>query len=106
MLFIKVIKDTALPLKSSPYQWNLTQHDKPYKPNGSMALTQKNHNGGLQQVERRESLILQMNRIEKSEKALNEDLVFSKTLKGKNKEFSFDLHLLYSTFGLRHWIKA
>ena len=66
-----------------------------------MALTQKNHNGGLQQVERRESLILQMNRIEKSEKALNEDLVFSKTLKGKNKEFSFDLHLLYSTFGLR-----
>ena len=43
-----------------------------------------------------------MSRIEKSEKALNEDLVFSKTLKGKNKEFSFDLHLLYSTFGLRH----
>ena len=52
MLFIKVIKDTALPLKSSPYQWNLIQHDKPYKPNGSMAPTQKNHNGGLQQVKR------------------------------------------------------
>lgn len=68
-----------------------------------MAPTQKKSQWGFTAgKERRESLILQMSRIEKSEKALNEDLVFSKTLKGKNKEFSFDLHLLYSTFGLRH----